>query len=217
MRIILLGPPGAGKGTQAEFVAKKFGIPKISTGDMLRAAVAAATPLGLQVKKIMDSGSLVSDDTIIALVQERIKQPDCAHGFLLDGFPRTTAQADALKNHLIKIDYVIEMDVPDREIIQRMTGRLVHPRSGRIYHAKNQPPQESGKDDITGEPLVQREDDREETVRDRLAVYAKQTQPLVRYYQQWASSKDISAPQYHRISGVGSLPVVRERIFSLFN
>lgn len=215
MRVIFLGPPGAGKGTQAEFIAQRFGIPKISTGDMLRKAVEKQTILGKEVKKIMDSGKLVSDDIMIALVKERIAEPDCQKGFLLDGFPRTLAQADALRAQQIKIDDVIELEVPDEKIIERMSGRLVHPASGRVYHRINQPPKVAGKDDVTGEPLIQREDDREETVRRRLAVYHEQTRPLTQYYQQWAKSKEALAPAFYRISGEGSMESVRDKIFAL--
>ncbi len=215
MRIILLGPPGAGKGTQAQFITKRFTIPQISTGDMLRSAMKAKTPLGEEVKKVVDSGHLVSDDIMIALVKDRIKQPDCASGFLLDGYPRTTTQADALREADILIDHVIEIDVPDEVIIERMGGRLVHATSGRVYHRIYHPPKEDNRDDVTGEPLTQREDDREETVRKRLAVYHRETKPLVAYYQKYVKSKDPSAPVYHRVSGVGSVESVRDRIFSL--
>lgn len=213
MRIIILGPPGAGKGTQAKFIAKHFNIPQISTGDMLRSAVKAHTPLGLEVKKVMESGKLVSDNIMIALVKDRIAQIDCKNGFLLDGFPRTHVQAEALRKEKIRIDHVIEFNVDDETIIERMSGRLVHPASGRTYHRVNQPPKRAGKDDITGEPLIQRNDDREETVRKRLAVYHEQTRPLILYYQDWAQSGDKWAPKYHRISGVGSVEEVRRRIF----
>src|SRR3990167_10280931 len=194
MRIILLWPPGAGKGTQAQFLAKHYGIPQISTGDMLRAAIEAKTPLGLQVKQVLESGKLVSDPIMITLVKERIHRPDCKTGFLLDGFPRTIAQADALRDEGITVDYVIEMDVPDNVIIERMSGRLIHPASGRVYHQTNHPPKMPGKDDVTGEPLVQREDDREETIRHRLKIYREQTRPLVEYYRH--------SPQYLHLSGV---------------
>lgn len=216
MRIILLGPPGAGKGTQAKFITEEYHIPQISTGDMLRAARDAKTPLGLQAEKVMESGGLVSDPLIIALVKERIAQEDCKAGFLLDGFPRTIAQADALRDANIPIDHVIEINIPDEEIIARMTGRLVHPASGRVYHISNNPPRVFGKDDLTGEPLIQREDDKEETVRKRLTVYHTQTRPLVDYYQQWAA-KEVSAPQFHVVSGQGSLSEVKERILSALN
>lgn len=215
MRIIFLGPPGAGKGTQAQFIAEYFHIPKISTGDMLRKAVEMQTPFGQQVKRIMASGELVPDDVIIGLVKERIAQPDCANGFLLDGFPRTTTQANALRAQQIKVDDVIELSVPDEEIIERMSGRLVHPASGRVYHRKYQPPKVAGKDDVTGEPLIQREDDREETVKQRLKVYHQQTSPLIAYYQQWAKSQDALAPKFFSVSGTGNMDQVREEIFKI--
>jgi adenylate kinase len=205
MRLILLGAPGAGKGTQATFIKERFGIPQISTGDMLRAAVKAGTPLGLQAKKVMDSGALVSDDIILGLVKERIAEPDCAAGFLFDGFPRTIVQADALKSNGVKLDYVLEIDVPDSAIIERMSGRRVHVASGRTYHDRFNPPKVAGVDDVTGEPLVQRVDDQEETVKKRLAVYAQQTRPLVEYYQRWAASGDPEAPAYRKISGTGNV------------
>ena len=212
MRLILLGPPGAGKGTQATFICQKFGIPQISTGDMLRAAVKAGTPLGLQAKAVMDSGGLVNDDIIIGLVKERIAQPDCAKGFLFDGFPRTIAQADALKAAGIKIDYVLEIDVPFDAIIERMSGRRTHPASGRTYHIKFNPPKVPGKDDITGEDLVQRDDDKEETVRKRLQVYSEQTRPLVDYYRHWAEQDPANAPKYRVINGMGSVEEITARI-----
>src|SRR5256885_10622262 len=196
MKLILLGAPGAGKGTQATFICQKFGIPQISTGDMLRAAVKAGTPLGIAAKKVMDAGGLVSDDLIIGLVKERIAQPDCANGFLFDGFPRTIPQADALKTAGVKIDYVLEIDVPDEAIIERMSGRRVHVASGRTYHVKFNPPKVAGRDDVTGDELIQRDDDKEETVRKRLAVYHEQTEPLIAYYSDWAATGDPSAPQY---------------------
>jgi adenylate kinase len=211
MRLILLGAPGAGKGTQAAFICQKFGIPQISTGDMLRAAVKAGTPLGLAAKKVMDSGALVSDDIIIGLVKERIAQPDCAKGFLFDGFPRTIPQADAMKAAGVKLDYVLEIDVPDDAIIERMSGRRSHVASGRTYHVKFNPPKVSGKDDLTGEELVQREDDKEETVRKRLDVYQSQTRPLVAYYSQWAQSGDPEAPRYRKISGTGTVDEITAR------
>jgi adenylate kinase len=214
MRLILLGPPGAGKGTQANFIREKFGIPQISTGDMLRAAVKAGTPLGVAAKKVMDAGQLVSDDIIIGLVQERLKAPDCAKGYLFDGFPRTIPQAEAMKKANVAIDYVLEIDVPDRDIIERMSGRRVHPASGRTYHVKFNPPRASGKDDATGEPLVQRDDDREETVRKRLEVYHSQTRPLVDYYGKWASQGDARAPRYRKISGQGSVDEITRRVFA---
>jgi len=205
MRLILLGPPGAGKGTQAATICKHYGIPQISTGDMLRAAVKAGTPLGVAAKKVMDAGNLVSDDIIIGLVKERIAQPDCANGFLFDGFPRTIPQAEALKKESVPVDYVLEIDVPDEEIILRMGGRRVHPASGRSYHVKFNPPKREGRDDLTGEPLVQRDDDREDTVRRRLEVYRAQTRPLVDYYRRELGAK------YRRISGRGSVEEVTAR------
>ena len=211
MRLILLGAPGAGKGTQAAFICRKYNIPQISTGDMLRAAVKAGTPLGLQAKKVMDSGALVSDDIILGLVKERIAQPDCAAGFLFDGFPRTIVQADALKANGVKLDYVLEIDVPDSAIVERMSGRRVHVASGRTYHDRFNPPKTAGVDDVTGEPLIQRVDDQEETVKKRLAVYAQQTRPLVEYYQRWAASGDREAPAYRKISGTGSVDEITAR------
>jgi adenylate kinase len=205
MRLILLGPPGAGKGTQATAICQHFGIPQISTGDMLRAAVKAGSPLGLAAKKVMDSGALVSDDIIIGLVKERIAQPDCANGFLFDGFPRTIPQAEAMKAAGVKLDVVLEIDVPDAAIIERMSGRRVHPASGRTYHVKFNPPKVAGKDDATGEPLIQRDDDKEDTVRKRLEVYQNQTRPLVAYYSAWAAQGDANAPRYRKISGVGGV------------
>jgi len=217
MRLILLGPPGAGKGTQANFIREKFGIAQISTGDMLRAAVKAGTPLGVAAKKVMDAGQLVSDDIIIGLVEERLKAPDCARGYLFDGFPRTIPQAEAMKSAGLAIDRVLEIDVPDEEIIARMSGRRVHPASGRTYHVKFNPPKREGRDDLTGEPLIQRDDDREETVRERLAVYRKQTRPLVDYYGRWAASGDARAPKYRKISGLGSVEEVKARVFAALN
>ena len=211
MRLILLGAPGAGKGTQAAFLCQKFGIPQISTGDMLRAAVKAGTELGLAAKKVMDAGGLVSDDIIIGLVKERIQQADCANGFLFDGFPRTIPQAEAMKVAGVKIDYVLEIDVPDSAIIERMSGRRVHVASGRTYHVVFNPPKVAGKDDVTGEELIQRDDDQEETVRKRLDVYHQQTRPLVDYYGQWAATGDTVAPQYRKISGVGSVDDITTR------
>ena len=211
MRLILLGAPGAGKGTQATVICKRYGIPQISTGDMLRAAAKAGTPLGLAAKKVMDTGALVSDDIIIGLVQERIKQPDCAAGFLFDGFPRTLPQADALKLNGVNLDYVLEIDVPDSAIIERMSGRRVHLASGRTYHVRFNPPKVEGKDDVTGEELIQRVDDLEETVKKRLEVYQRQTRPLVEYYQRWASSGEAGAPAYRRISGLGTVEEIAER------
>ncbi len=211
MRLILLGAPGAGKGTQAAFICKQFGIPQISTGDMLRAAVKAGTPLGQQADTVMKSGGLVSDDLIIALVKERIAQPDCAAGFLFDGFPRTIPQADAMKAAGVKLDYVLEIDVPFEAIIERMSGRRSHPASGRTYHVKFNPPKVEGKDDETGEPLVQRDDDKEETVKKRLDVYSAQTRPLVDYYSRWAATGDAIAPKYRRIEGMGSVDDITRR------
>jgi len=211
MRLILLGAPGAGKGTQAEFICRKFGIPQISTGNMLRAAVKAGTPLGLAAKKVMDSGALVSDDIIIGLVKERIAEPDCANGFLFDGFPRTIPQADAMKHAGVKLEVVLEIDVPDEAIIERMSGRLFHPASGRSYHVKYNPPKVPGKDDVTGEPLIQRDDDKEDTVRKRPQVYQSQTRPLVDYYSAWSASGDAQAPRYRRISGTGSVDEITAR------
>jgi len=211
MRLILLGAPGAGKGTQATFLCQKYGIPQISTGDMLRAAVKAGTDLGLAAKKVMDAGGLVGDDIIIGLVKERIAQPDCAKGFLFDGFPRTIPQADAMKAANVKLDIVLEIDVPDSSIIDRMSGRRVHPASGRTYHVKFNPPKVEGKDDATGDDLIQRDDDKEETVRKRLEVYHQQTRPLVDYYSQWAATGDAAAPRYAKISGVGSVDEITAR------
>ena len=211
MRLILLGAPGAGKGTQATFICQKYGIPQISTGDMLRAAVKAGTPLGLQAKGVMESGGLVSDDLIINLVKERIAQPDCANGFLFDGFPRTLPQAEAMKAAGVKLDYVLEIDVPFDAIIERMSGRRSHPASGRTYHVKFNPPKAEGKDDVTGEPPVQRDDDKEDTVRKRLQVYNDQTRPLVDYYSQWAAKEPAVAPKYRAISGTGTVEEITER------
>ena len=211
MRLILLGPPGAGKGTQANFIKEKFGIPQISTGDMLRAAVKAGTPLGMAAKKVMDAGGLVSDDIIIGLVKERITQPDCAKGFLFDGFPRTIPQADAMKAAGVKLDLVLEIDVPDAAIIERISGRRVHPASGRSYHLKFNPPKTAGRDDVTGDELIQRDDDKEETVKKRLEVYQKQTRPLVEYYSSWAATGDAVAPKYRKISGTGSVEEITSR------
>ena len=205
MKLILLGPPGAGKGTQAAFIKERFGIPQISTGDMLRAAVKAGTPLGVAAKKVMDAGQLVSDDIILGLVEERLKQPDCARGYLFDGFPRTIPQADGLKAKGVAIEYVLEIDVPDEEIITRMSGRRVHPASGRSYHVKFNPPKAEGRDDVTGEPLVQRDDDKEETVKKRLDVYRSQTRPLVDYYGRLPGVK------YRKISGLGRVEEITQR------
>ena len=212
MRLILLGAPGAGKGTQATFICQKFGIPQISTGDMLRAAVKAGTPLGLQADAVMKSGGLVSDDLIINLVKERIAQSDCAKGFLFDGFPRTIPQADAMKAAGVALDYVVEIDVPFEAIIERMSGRRSHPASGRTYHVKFNPPKVAGVDDVTGEPLVQRPDDQEETVKKRLDVYSAQTRPLVAYYSQWAQQEPQSAPKYRAISGMGDVEAITARV-----
>jgi adenylate kinase len=210
MRLILLGPPGAGKGTQAQRLVEKHGIPQLSTGDMLRAAVKAGTPLGLAAKKIMDSGALVSDDIIIGLVQDRLLKPDCANGYLFDGFPRTIPQAEAMKQAGVPIDYVLEIDVPDSAIVERMSGRRVHVASGRTYHVKFNPPKVSGKDDITGEDLIQREDDKEETVKNRLAVYHAQTEPLVAYYNDWNARGEAGAPKYRKVNGLASVDAVRD-------
>ncbi len=214
MRLILLGAPGAGKGTQAAFITKKYGIPQISTGDMLRAAVKAGTPLGLAARKVMDAGALVSDDIIIGLVEERLRQPDCANGYLFDGFPRTIPQADAMKSAGVALDYVLEIDVPDAEIIERMSGRRVHAASGRTYHVRFNPPRTPGKDDVTGEDLIQRDDDREETVRKRLAVYHSQTRPLVDYYADWERSGEAAAPRCRKVSGIGSVDEITARVFA---
>ena len=212
MRQILLGAPGAGKGTQAAFIREQYGIPQISTGDMLRAAVAAGTPLGLEAKKIMESGGLVSDELIINLVKDRLKQPDCEKGYLFDGFPRTIGQAEAMKDAGIAIDYVVEIDVPDETIVARMSGRRVHPGSGRTYHVEFSPPKTEGKDDLTGEDLIIRDDDKEETVKKRLAVYHDQTEVLVGYYSKWAQSGAPGAPQYRKLSGVGPIEQIRAGI-----
>ncbi len=214
MKIILLGPPGAGKGTQATFIKDKFNIPQISTGDMLRAAVKAGTPLGMEAKKVMDAGELVSDELILNLVKERIQQDDCSNGYLFDGFPRTIAQADGMKANNIQIDSVVELVVPDEDIIKRMSGRRVHLESGRTYHIEFNPPKVEGKDDATGEPLIQRDDDQEETVRKRLEVYHSQTKPLVDYYQQWSHDDASDAPQYLRVEGVGDVETIKKSIFS---
>jgi adenylate kinase len=213
MRIILLGGPGAGKGTQANYIKERHGIPQISTGDMLRAAVKEGTPLGIEAKKVMDAGGLVSDDIILGLVKERIAQPDCTKGFLFDGFPRTLAQAEALKNEGVKIDCVVEIAVDDEEIVKRMSGRRVHLSSGRTYHVVFNPPKVQGKDDVTGEELIQRDDDQEETVRKRLEVYHEQTEPLIEYYSKWVASGDPEAPKYIRIDGIGKVKQIRDQIF----
>jgi adenylate kinase len=212
MRLILLGPPGAGKGTQASFIKDHFGIPQISTGDMLRAAVKAGTSLGLEAKKVMDAGGLVSDDIIINLVKERLTQSDCQTGYLFDGFPRTIPQAQAMKDAKVSLDVVLELQVPDADIINRMSGRRVHVASGRTYHVSFNPPKQAGLDDETGEPLIQRDDDKEETVRKRLEVYHAQTRPLVDFYSQWASSGDSAAPKMVSISGVGSVDEITQRV-----
>jgi adenylate kinase len=217
MRLILLGAPGAGKGTQAAFLCKHYGIPQVSTGDMLRAAVKAGTPLGLAAKKVMDSGALVSDDIIIGLVKERITQPDCANGFLFDGFPRTIAQAEAMKTAGVKLDAVLEIDVPDEAIIERMSGRLFHIASGRSYHVKFNPPKVAGLDDATGEPLIQRDDDKEATVRKRLEVYQSQTRPLVDYYARWAATGDAAAPRHRKIDGSGGVDQITTRALAALN
>ncbi len=213
MRLILLGGPGAGKGTQANYIKEKYGIPQISTGDMLRAAVKAGTPLGLQAKKIMDEGGLVSDEIILGLVKDRIKEPDCANGFLFDGFPRTIPQADAMKEASVGIDYVVEIAVDDEEIVKRMSGRRAHLASGRTYHILYNPPKVEGKDDVTGEDLVQRDDDKDETVRKRLKVYHDQTEPLIEYYSNWAAGGDANAPKYVRIDGIGKVEEIRDAVF----
>jgi len=214
MKLILLGGPGAGKGTQAAFVTEKYGIPQISTGDMLRAAVKAATPMGLAAKKVMDAGGLVSDEIILGLIGERLTRPDCAKGFLFDGFPRTIPQAEALRAKGVELDYVLEIDVSDEEIIKRMSGRRVHLGSGRTYHIVFNPPKVEGKDDVTGEPLIQRDDDKEETVRKRLAVYHSQTMPLIDYYAKWSASGAPGAPRHRKVSGVGSLDAIKSAVFA---
>ncbi len=214
MRLILLGPPGAGKGTQAASITEAYGIPQISTGDMLRSAVKAGTPLGLAAKKVMDSGALVSDDIIIGLVQERLKAPDCAKGYLFDGFPRTIPQADALRTAQVGVDCVLEIDVPDAAIVERMSGRRVHPASGRTYHVKFNPPKVAGKDDLTGEDLIQRDDDQEATVQKRLAVYHAQTEPLVAYYAKWSATGDPRAPRYRKVDGLGSVDAIKAAVLA---
>jgi len=214
MRLILLGAPGAGKGTQANYIKEKYNIPQISTGDMLRAAIKAGTEMGLAAKRVMDAGQLVSDDIIIGLVKERLKEADCANGYLFDGFPRTIAQADAMKDSGVNIDYVLEIDVPDELIVERMTGRRTHQPSGRVYHVKFNPPKNEGVDDVTGEPLIQRDDDQEETVKKRLAVYHNQTEVLLGYYNKWAQSGLPGAPKYRKISGVGPVEQVRDAAFA---
>ena len=214
MRLVLLGPPGAGKGTQAAFITRKYGIPQIATGDMLRAEIKAGTPRAASVKQVIDAGRLVSDDIIIQLVRERLREPDCANGYLFDGFPRTIPQAEAMKSNGVRLDYVLEIDVPEAEIVQRMGGRRVHPASGRTYHVKFNPPKLEGRDDLTGEPLILREDDREDTVRKRLEVYHRQTEPLVEYYTRWEATGDPRAPRYRRISGQGGVEEIRDRAFA---
>lgn len=214
MRVILLGAPGAGKGTQAQSICEQFNIPQISTGDMLRAAVKAGSPLGLKVKEVMSSGGLVSDDTIIALVKERIKEADCANGFLFDGFPRTIPQAEALKNSGVIIDHVVDIDVADEEIVKRLSGRRIHEASGRVYHVEYNPPKVAGKDDETGDALIQREDDKEATVRKRLEIYHSQTEPLVHYYKDWAQKEPNNSPAYNYIEGVGSVSDITRKIFA---
>ena len=217
MRLIVLGAPGAGKGTQAQFIREKYGIPQISTGDMLRAAIKAGTPLGIAAKKVMDAGCLVSDEIIIGLVKDRLLQDDCRAGYLFDGFPRTLPQAEAMKEAGMGIDYVLEIDVADSEIIERMSGRRVHPASGRTYHLKFNPPKVAGKDDVTGEALIQRDDDQEETVKKRLQVYHSQTVPLIEYYQQWSATGDPLAPKCRKISGVGSIDQIKQAAFAALN
>ncbi|WP_041360033.1 adenylate kinase [Nitrosomonas sp. Is79A3] len=214
MRVILLGGPGAGKGTQANYIKEHFGVPQISTGDMLRSAVKAGTELGVMAKKIMDSGGLVSDDIIINLVKERIAQPDCVNGFLFDGFPRTIPQADAMKAAGVPVDFVVEIDVADAEIVKRMSGRRVHPASGRTYHVDFNPPTAPGRDDVTGEPLIQRDDDKEETVRKRLEVYHQQTEPLIDYYSKWSANGEKGSPHYIKIAGIGTVEEIRDLIFA---
>ena len=214
MKLILLGAPGAGKGTQAQFICEHFGIPQISTGDMLRAAVKAGTPLGVAAKKVMDAGGLVSDEIIIGLVSDRLQKPDCVDGYLFDGFPRTLPQAEAMKVAGVALDYVLEIDVADEEIIERMSGRRVHPASGRTYHLRFNPPRVAGRDDATGDELIQRADDQEETVRKRLQIYNSQTKPLLEYYSAWAATGDLKAPKCRRIAGVGSVDDIRQAAFA---
>ena len=214
MNLVLLGPPGAGKGTQAKLLEASRSLVKLSTGDMLRAAVKAGTPLGLAAKKVMDAGGLVSDDIIVALVMDRLREPDCRSGYLFDGFPRTIPQADALRDAGLALDYVLEIYVPDAAIVERMSGRRVHPASGRTYHVKFNPPKVPDRDDVTGEPLIQREDDREETVRKRLAVYHEQTEPLIAYYKEWAATGDPQAPKYRKVDGLGSVEAIRDAVFA---
>lgn len=214
MRVILLGGPGAGKGTQANYMKQKYNIPQISTGDMLRAAVKAGTPLGIEAKKVMDAGGLVSDELILGLIKDRLAQPDCENGYLFDGFPRTIPQADALKDDAVPVDVVVEIDVDDNEIIKRMGGRRVHLASGRTYHIMYNPPKVEGKDDETGEDLIQRDDDHEDTVRKRLEIYHEQTEPLIKYYSEWSTTGDDNAPKYAKINGIGSVEEIRDSIFS---
>jgi adenylate kinase len=213
MRVILLGPPGAGKGTQAGFICARYSIPQISTGDMLRAAVKAGTPLGLAAKRAMDAGELVSDEIIVGLVDERMKQPDCVNGYLLDGFPRTIAQAGAMRSTGLLVDVLLEIEVPDADIVERMSGRRLHLPSGRTYHVRFNPPKVAGRDDVTGEPLIQREDDREDVVRNRLQVYHSQTRAVVDYFRGWAAAGEPDAPVYRSVNGVGSVDEVRQRVF----
>jgi adenylate kinase len=210
MRLILLGPPAAGKGTQAAFITEAYGIPQISTGDMLRGAIKAGTPLGLAAKRVMDAGSLVSDDIIVSLVKERLTADDCANGYLFDGFPRTIPQADAMRDANLSVDYVLEIAVPDSAIVERMSGRRVHLPSGRTYHVKFNPPKVAGKDDVTGEDLIQRDDDKEATVLNRLAIYHAQTEPLVAYYAKWAAAGDPRAPKYRKVDGMGTVEAIRD-------
>ena len=210
MRLILLGPPGAGKGTQAAFICEAYGIPQISTGDMLRAAVKAGTPLGLAAKNVMDSGTLVSDSIIVGIVKERLREADCVPGYLFDGFPRTIPQAEAMRDAGLDLDYVIEIDVPDAAIVERMSGRRVHVASGRTYHIKFNPPKATGRDDVTGEPLIQRADDREDTVKRRLDIYHAQTEPLITYYMRWEASGDARAARYRKVNGLGTVEAVRD-------
>jgi len=217
MRLILLGPPGAGKGTQAKYICEKFGIPQISTGDMLRGAIKAATPLGVAAKKVMDAGCLVSDDIVLALVKERLTRPDCQAGYLFDGFPRTIPQAEAMKAAGAALDFVLEIAVADTEIVDRMGGRRVHLASGRTYHVKFNPPKNEGRDDVTGEPLIQRDDDMEETVKRRLEIYHSQTQPLIAFYKQWFDSGDPLAPKCRRIAGEGNIEQIRDAAFAALN
>ena len=213
MRLIVLGAPGAGKGTQAQFIREKYGIPQISTGDMLRAAIKAGTSLGIEAKKVMDAGGLVSDEIIIGLVKDRLLQDDCRAGYLFDGFPRTLPQAEAMKAAGAAIDFVLEIDVADSEIVERMSGRRVHPASGRTYHLKFNPPKVEGRDDVTGEALILRDDDKEETVKKRLQVYHSQTKPLIEYYQKWSATGDPKAPKCRKIAGVGSIDQIRQAAF----